>query len=50
MPVFAYKAADGGAAVVRGTIAAGSPRQARDQLRAQGLVVKEISPQAEAAR
>jgi type II secretory pathway component PulF len=50
MAVFAYKAADGGAAIVRGTIAADSPRQARDQLRARGLVVQEISPQAQPAR
>jgi type II secretory pathway component PulF len=49
MAVFAYKAADGGAAIVRGTIAADSPRQARDQLRARGLVVQEIAPQIQSA-
>ncbi len=43
MAVFAYRAADGGVAVVRGTVTADSPRQARDQLRSRGFVVEEIT-------
>ena len=49
MAVFAYRAADGGAAVVRGTVTADSPRQAWDQLRSRGLVVEEITPHEPAA-
>jgi general secretion pathway protein F len=45
MAVFAYSAAEGRAAAVRGTITADSPRQARDQLRSRGLVVHEIAAQ-----
>jgi type II secretory pathway component PulF len=48
MAVFAYKAMDSGAAIVRGTIAADSSRQARDQLRSRGLVVREIAAQVHA--
>jgi type II secretory pathway component PulF len=45
MAVFTYKAmrGDGGAADVSGTIAADTPRQARDLLRDRGLVVREIA-------
>lgn len=42
MPVFVYKAIDQRRAVSSGTIAADSPRQARDSLRARGLKVEEI--------
>ena len=48
MAVYAYIAADGSsrtASPIRGTIAADSPRQARDQLRAQGLSVREVTEQ-----
>jgi len=48
MAVYAYIAAGrggGAGAAIRGTIAADSPRQARDQLRAQGLSVREIAEQ-----
>jgi len=49
MAVYAYRAADGGATVVRGTITADSPRQARDQLRSRGLLVEAITPHEPAA-
>jgi type II secretory pathway component PulF len=45
MPVFVYKAIDSQrrhAPAVGGTVAADSPRQARQQLRARGLTVQEI--------
>lgn len=54
MAVYAYIAlpattagpsAGPGAAPIRGTIAADSPRQARDQLRAQGLSIRDLSEQ-----
>ena len=47
MAVYAYIAAAGGrgAAPVRGTITADSPRQARDQLRARGLSIREVTEQ-----
>lgn len=46
MAVYAYIASPGaGSDPVRGTIAADSPRQARDQLRAQGLSIRELSEQ-----
>jgi len=48
MAVYAYIAAGGNgraASPIRGTIAADSPRQARDQLRAQGLSVREVVEQ-----
>src|SRR5258706_5032361 len=45
MPVFAYKALDAREAGERsGTIAADTPRQARDLLRERGLVVRGLSP------
>ncbi|CAA9416539.1 MAG: hypothetical protein AVDCRST_MAG64-2633 [uncultured Phycisphaerae bacterium] len=44
MAVFAYKATGDGDAVTRGVLSADSPRQARDLLRAKGLVVDEIAP------
>lgn len=46
MAVYVYTASgngDGRAGLVRGTIAADSPRQARDQLRAQGLAIRDIA-------
>lgn len=44
MAVYAYKAMDGGAAgLVKGTITADSPRQARDTLRARGLRVQDLA-------
>ena len=45
MPVFAYQASDRSLRVLRGTIAADSPREARDKLRAQGLLVEAVSEQ-----
>jgi type II secretory pathway component PulF len=45
MSVFAYSAVDMNAALVRGTLAADSPRQAREQLRARGLTVQEMHDQ-----
>ena len=46
MAVYVYTATRGGdgqSGPVRGTMTADSPRQARDQLRAQGLVVRDMS-------
>jgi type II secretory pathway component PulF len=43
MPVFAYKATDAAAGDRTGTIAADTPRQARDLLRERGLVVRDLS-------
>lgn len=44
MAVYAYIASNGaGSTAIRGTIAADSPRQARDQLRAQGLSIRELA-------
>ncbi|MCA9076882.1 MAG: type II secretion system F family protein [Planctomycetaceae bacterium] len=45
LSVFAYQALDDTARNVRGTIAADSPREARDKLRAQGLLVEAVSEQ-----
>lgn len=47
MAVYAYIASDGASrsAAVRGTITADSPRQARDQLRARGLSIREVTEQ-----
>jgi type IV pilus assembly protein PilC len=42
MGVFSYKATDDSAAAVAGTIIADSPRQAREQLRARGLSIREV--------
>ncbi|MEM9587057.1 MAG: type II secretion system F family protein [Planctomycetota bacterium] len=44
MAVYSYTGIDEQAAQVRGTIAADTPRQARDQLRTQGLRVKRLIP------
>jgi type II secretory pathway component PulF len=43
MAVFTYKAADSHAANLTGTIAADTPRQARDLLRQRGLTVKDLT-------
>src|SRR5687768_16444066 len=43
MAVFTYKATDTGAARLSGTIAADTPRQARDLQRDRGLVVQELA-------
>ena len=43
MPVFAYEAVDSSARDFSGTIAADSPREARDKLRAQGYLVEAIA-------
>ncbi|HEY7115767.1 MAG TPA: type II secretion system F family protein [Tepidisphaeraceae bacterium] len=55
MPVYAYKAmrhergpADGARAEHSGTIAADTPRQARDLLRERGLVVRDLAAQGKA--
>ncbi len=46
MAVYVYSASSGATgAVIRGTISADSPRQARDQLRAQGLSIREVIEQ-----
>ncbi len=47
MAVYAYTAAgvNANAGAIRGTVNADSPRQARDQLRAQGLTVREVVEQ-----
>ncbi len=45
MPVFTYQAVDPSARDVRGTIAADSPREAREKLRGQGLLVEAVNPQ-----
>ena len=42
MAVFAYKATDASAAIVRGVLTADTPRQARDALRSRGLRVQQI--------
>ncbi len=43
MAVFTYKASDARAGEMTGTIAADTPRQARDILRQRGLVVKDLA-------
>ncbi len=43
MPVFQYRGFSAAQLPVKGTIAAESPRQARDQLRGQGVTVKSIA-------
>ncbi|HUY31650.1 MAG TPA: type II secretion system F family protein [Pirellulales bacterium] len=42
MAIYAYQAVDAACAVVRGTVAADGPRQARDQLRRRGLAVQSM--------
>lgn len=42
MPIFAFEAVDSAARDLRGTIAADSPREAREKLRAQGYLVEAI--------
>jgi len=46
--VFTYQAMNSSASDVRGTIMADSAREAREKLRAQGLIVEAVQPQAEA--
>ena len=46
MAVFSYTGVDHTSSVVRGTIAADTPRQARDQLRGQGVRVRKLSESA----
>lgn len=49
MAVYQYvAAADGEAGAIRGLITADSPRQARDQLRGRGLVIRDVVEQAPA--
>jgi type II secretory pathway component PulF len=45
MAVFAYKATNPAAMLVRGTIVADTPRQARDELRGRGLTIHDVAPQ-----
>lgn len=45
MAVFAYKATDGSACLVRGTIVADTARQARDELRGRGLTIHDVLAQ-----
>src|SRR4051794_7407030 len=42
MPVFTYNAADAASENISGTIAADTPRQARDLLRERGLTIRDI--------
>ncbi len=42
MAVFSYTGVDRNSAVVRGTVAADTPRQARDQLRGEGVKVRKL--------
>ncbi len=49
MPVFAYQASNQSSQGLRGTIAADSPREARDKLRAQGLLVETVVQQQDQA-
>ena len=44
MAVFTYKAVGANASAITGLIVADTPREARDSLRAQGLVVHEVTP------
>ncbi len=44
MGVFRYQAIDSQRATVKGTVAADTPRQARDELRARGLRVRQLEP------
>lgn len=44
MAVFSYTGLSQDASVVRGTVAADTPRQARDQLRGQGVRVRKLEP------
>jgi type II secretory pathway component PulF len=46
MAVFTYKAVGADALAITGLIVADTPREARDSLRAQGLVVHEVMPRA----
>jgi type II secretory pathway component PulF len=50
LPTFVYQAIDSMARDVRGLIAADSPREARDRLRGQGLLVEALSQQKLASR
>ena len=43
MAVFSYIGVDHDSSVVRGTVAADTPRQARDQLRGQGVRIRKLS-------
>jgi type II secretory pathway component PulF len=45
MTVFAYRASDHAASIVRGTIVADTPRQARDELRGRGLTIHDVAQQ-----
>jgi type II secretory pathway component PulF len=49
MAVYAYTVRNAQATVQKGTIIADTPRQARDQLRAQGLEIDRLAPQTDAA-
>ena len=49
MGVFRYVAIDGDRTAVQGTVAADSPRQARETLRARGLRVRRLEPHAPAS-
>jgi type II secretory pathway component PulF len=50
MPVFAYRVLDRRHTALTGTISADSPRQARDKLRARGLLIEEVRPQQQPRR
>lgn len=50
MPVYTYKAIDLDAAEVSGELAADTPRQARDELRARGLTIRQVRPRPQRAR
>src|SRR5688572_3803960 len=50
MAVYEYIAADGRQPLMRGTITADTPRQARDELRLRGLTIRSISQSRDEAR
>ena len=50
MPVFAYTGTDAAHSRIRGTVAADTPRQARDQLRRDGIAVQKIAEHASRPR
>ena len=44
MALFAFRAIDSNAAAVSGTVAADTPRQARDSLRGRGFTIHQVEP------
>ncbi|MFK8113464.1 MAG: type II secretion system F family protein [Rubripirellula sp.] len=50
MAVFSYTGVDRQSSIVQGTVAADSPRQARDQLRGQGVKVRKLTESANGSK